>query len=534
MRRIAASMALAGFVLVSGAQPAQAEPGPIALSPARGPVGAIVTITGTNLLTTTDVRFGLVRASFKTESDEQVTAIVPPGAGTARVRVDTLTGSVISDDPFVVQPNIVVVLTDDQRWDTLSYMPNVGSRLVDHGINFTNAFVENAMCCPSRASFLTGRDSHTTGVFSNDDPYGGFGLFDDRATLATWLDDAGYETFLTGKYLNQYWDTDGLYEPPGWDSWRAFASHSRYYGYDVSVDGVAVESYGGEPADYSTDVIAGYADDVIRSASSQDPLFVWFAPYAPHAPATPAPRDAGTMAGIKPWRPPSYDEADMTDKPAYMQALPRLSTTEQDRIDAFREHQLESLGAVDDAVHTLTAALADTGRLSDTIFVYTSDNGFLWGEHRREGKVVPYEESIRIPLVIRWDRLGGLPRTEHSVVENIDLAPTLVQAGGASAGGFDGRTLMPLLTGQSVDWRHHMLIEHAGPGAPSYCADRTPKEIFVHYATGEEEYYRLGSGSDLYERTNKISASKFRSRIATLRDKLRTMCTPLPPEMPAF
>ena len=236
-------------------------------------------------------------ASFTVDSDEQLTAVVPPGAATDVVHIDTTDGSVASDASFVVQPNIVVILTDDQRWDTLSVMPNVEAKLVGHGITFTNAFVENPLCCPSRASFLTGKDSHTTGVFTNDDPYGGFAHFDDSATLATWLDDAGYDTFLTGKYLNQYWDTGGLYEPPGWDGWRAFASSSPYFNYDVSLDGTAVESHGSDPSDYSTDVIAGYADDMIRTASAQDPLFLWVAPYAPHGPSIPAPRDAGTMAG---------------------------------------------------------------------------------------------------------------------------------------------------------------------------------------------------------------------------------------------
>ncbi len=535
LRRIAGLAAFAALGSVALMKPAQAQPGPITLTPTRGPVGASVTIAGTGLSTATNVSFGSVTASFTVDSDEQLTALVPPGAATDVVHVDATDGSVASDTPFLVQPNIVVILTDDQRWDTLSVMPNVESKLVGHGVTFTNAFVENPLCCPSRASFLTGDDSHTTGVFTNDEPYGGFAHFDDSATLATWLDDAGYDTLLAGKYLNQYWNTGGLYAPPGWDRWRAFASSTPYFDYDVSLDGAAVESHGSDPADYSTDVIAGYADDMIRTASAQDPLFLWVAPYAPHGPSTPAPRDAGTMAGIAPWRPPSYDEADVRDKPAYMQALPRLSPDEQARIDGQRQHQLETLGAVDDAVGTLVSALADTGRLDDTLFVYTSDNGYLWGEHRRDGKQVPYEESIRVPLVIRWDRLGGVPRTQPRLVENIDLAPTLVQAASAHATGFDGRTLMPLLTGQSVKWRQHLLIEHVlVSGVPSYCADRTAKDILVHYATGEEEYYRLGAHADPYQRTNKSAAAKFQTRISTLRDKLRTMCTPLPPELPGF
>jgi arylsulfatase A-like enzyme len=394
--------------------------------------------------------------------------------------------------------------------------------------------VENPLCCPSRASFLTGNDSHTTGVYTNDAPDGGFAAFNDSATLATWLNDAGYDTFLAGKYLNHYWETNGSYVPPGWDGWRAFASTPEYFNYDISLDGTANQSYGASEADYSTDVITGYADTAIRQASPQDPLFLWVAPFAPHGPSTPAPRDVGTLSGLDPWRPPSYNERNVSDKPGYVQATPRLSTDAQAAIDAERQAQLETLGAVDDGVQTILSALRDTGRLSDTMIVFTSDNGFLWGEHRRDGKNVPYDESIRIPLVIRWDRVIGAASTDGRLVQNVDLAPTIVQAAGASASSFDGRTLMPLLTGGSPQWRTNMLIEHVTNEVPSYCADRTPKDILVHYATGEEEYYRLGANADPLEDINRISSTKFAPRISLLRDKLRQMCTPLPPGLPGF
>jgi arylsulfatase A-like enzyme len=538
-RRIASISALALFAIVVTTTPARAQPGPISLSPTHGPVGASVTITGTGLLLTNHVYFGSVEASFQANSDSEVTAVVPDGAVTAPVQVDTPEGSSTSDGDFVVQPNIVMLLTDDQRWDTLSYMPNLESEIVDHGVTFTNAFVENPLCCPSRASFLTGNDSHTTGVYSNNPPFGGFSAFDDHATLATWLHDAGYRTALVGKYLNHYDSTDGTYVPPGWDRWRAFATGPKYFNYELSVDGTSIESFGSDPADYSTDVLSSVADTEIRSTSAQDPLFLWLAVAAPHGPFTPAPRDAGSLNGIAPWRPPSYDEADVSDKPAYIQAHPRLTPDAIARIDSVRQSQLETLGAVDDAVDTLTTALQETGRLSDTIFIFASDNGYLWGEHRREAKVFPYEESIRVPFVIRWDRLIDAPRTDAHLVENVDLAPTLVEAASAEAGFFDGRTLMPLLTGGSVPWRNHMLIEHAGPvngprAVPAYCADRTPKDILIHYETGEEEYYPLGPRADAYERTNKITVAKFQARIATLRNTLRGMCDPLPPNLPPF
>jgi N-acetylglucosamine-6-sulfatase len=529
---VAASVMVAALV-TSISLPAHAQLAGISLDPTHGPIGATVTITGTGLSGTTAVSFAGVAATFTVVDDGHVTTTVPSGASTGAVHIDTPDGSLTSD-PFTVQPNIVVILTDDQRWDSLPLMPTVQSELVNHGATFANMFVEDPICCPSRASFLTGWDAHTTGVFNNDPPYGGFAAFDDGASLATWLDAAGYETFLTGKYLNHYPSTKGLYEPPGWDVWRAFATTNAYFNYNISIDGTGVQSYGSAPEDYSTDVIAGLAQHEIETASPQDPLFMWIAPLAPHGTWIPAPRDVGSLDGIAPWRPPNYDEPDVRDKPAYMQALPRLSTDAMTTIDTNRQASLETLGAVDDLVGTTVQALRDTGRLDDTIVVYASDNGYLWGEHRRTGKSVPYEESIRVPLVIRWDRLGSAPGVDGHFVQNTDLAPTLVQAAGASSRAADGQSLLPLLTGQARSWRRHMLIEHAGPGAPAYCADRTANEIFVHYATGEEEYYRLGAKGDPYERTNQITAARWQTRIAFLRDKLRTMCTPLPPGLPAF
>jgi N-acetylglucosamine-6-sulfatase len=531
-----AAVAILAVLLIglSAPQSNAQQPSIVSLDPTRGPVGATVTITGTDLLTTTDVLFGSVSAAqFTVESDTEVTAVVPSGAETAPVEVDTVLGNATSADPFVVLPNILVVLTDDQRWDSLSYMPNVESELVDHGITFTNAFVENPLCCPSRVNFLTGQDSHTSGIWTNNLPYGGFHAFTaDDQTLATWLNDGGYQTILAGKYLNYYWDSNGSYIPPGWDVWRAFASDTPYFDYEISGDG-QLELHGSSPADYSTDVIAQEAETAIEQTSPQDPVFLWFAPFAPHKPFTPAPRDAGTMSGIAPWRPKSYDERDVSDKPAYIRSAPRLSSTRKAEIDADRQQQLASLGAVDDAVGGLLDSLRAEGRLGDTLVIYTSDNGFLWGEHRDEGKVVPYEESIRVPFVVRWDRVISSPATDRHLVENIDVAPTLVGAADAASETFDGRSLLPLLRGAQVPWRGRALIEHLGQGdVPSYCAVRTLNSIFVHYETGEEEFYKLGG--DPLERTNRATDPKVAAKVNGLRGSLRTRCDPLPPDMPPF
>ena len=200
------------------------------------------------------------------------------------------------------RPNIVLILTDDQRWDTMWAMPQTRALLGERGMTFDESFVVNPLCCPSRASLLTGKYSHGTGVYKNEPPHGGFASFDDDVTLATALDGVGYETALIGKYLNGYSTT---YIPPGWDRWVAFQK-SDYFDYTLNVDGVST-AYGSAPADYSTDVIAGYADRFIRQADPAAPLFLDLSTWAPHAEAVPAPRHQAAFPDLAPWRPPSYN-----------------------------------------------------------------------------------------------------------------------------------------------------------------------------------------------------------------------------------
>src|SRR3990170_6725693 len=202
-----------------------------------------------------------------------------------------LVGLALAPPPASAQttapPSIVLVVTDDQRWDTLWAMPSVEADLVDNGVVFSNGFVVNPLCCPSRASILTGRYSHGTGVYTNTSPDGGFSLFDDDSTVATWLDAAGYRTALVGKYLNGY---DGVTIPPGWDHWVAFSGNQgSYYDYSLNVDG-ALEPHGSAPEDYSTDVLATHAESFILGVPAEEPVLLYMTPYAPHGPATAATR----------------------------------------------------------------------------------------------------------------------------------------------------------------------------------------------------------------------------------------------------
>jgi N-acetylglucosamine-6-sulfatase len=416
-------------------------------------------------------------------------------------------------------------MTDDQRWDTLSVLPNVQADLVSRGVTFSNAYVVNTLCCPSRTSTLTGEYSHSTGVYTNGGPHGGFHVFADGSTLATWLHGAGYHTALVGKYLNGY---GGTYIPPGWDDWVSFSDEELYYDYTLNENGV-LNSYGSAPADYSTDVLAARADQFIRTTTG--PLFLFFAAHAPHGPATPAPRHANTFNDLPPNRPPNFNEGDVSDKPRWVQDLPRFTADIVNNIDSSRKDAYRSLLAVDDAVGTIVQALADTGRLRDTLIVFTSDNGLAFGEHRWRGKEVPYEESIRVPLVVRYDPITTTAAIDKQLVLNIDFAPTFAQLAGVTPpSSVEGRSFLPLLSSPNARWRGSFLVEHfqgVSDPVPTYCQVHTKRYSYVDYGTGEEELYDLKT--DPYELTNRAGDPQLAGKLDALRALRQKLCDPPPP-----
>jgi N-acetylglucosamine-6-sulfatase len=425
------------------------------------------------------------------------------------------------------EPSIVFILTDDQRWDSLDGMPIMRRELMARGITFANAFASNPLCCPSRASILTGQYAHSTGVWQNKGPYGGFEAFhQDHSTVATWLRDRGYHTALFGKYLNRY---RGTYVPPGWEKWEAIAGaidpYDLYYRYTLNIDGLLVR-HGNEPEDYSTNVLADDAVDFIRETPGS--LFVYFAPFAPHSPARPAPEDRNSIRELPPFRPPSYDEEDVSDKPAWVRDLPRLTAARRAKLDEQRERAYATLLSVDRAVGRIVDALEETGRLHNTLIVFMSDNGFLFGEHRFANKAVPYEEAIRVPLVVRYDRMIREPRVDPRLVVNIDIARTFAAFAGTPAPGAEGMSFLPLLSSQDAPWRADFLVEHMNLlRVPSLCAVRSERFMYVRYATGEEELYDLRN--DPYELENAVTDPTFAGAMAGLRSREKELCRPPPP-----
>jgi N-acetylglucosamine-6-sulfatase len=438
-----------------------------------------------------------------------------------------------------VRPNIVLIAVDDldvssyRRLLQDGYLPNLQSVLVSRGISFENAFVTTPVCTPSRATLLTGQYAHNHRVARNEFPSGGVTVFNDTITLATSLRQAGYLTGFAGKYLNLYGNSDvnrdgsvdardALYIPPGWDQWFAYVDPyaSRMYQWVANANGSLVIA-GTSSNDYQTDALAFRATGMIDSFESRDsdPFFLMVAPTAPHQEVfpdlpfsrysdawlwtiRPAARHAGSIALPLP-NPPSFNEADMSDKPQWMQIRPSLNPA--DIVNLTRQYQdrLASMRAVDDLVGTLAAKLIARNEWERTVILFTSDNGFLHGEHRLPQKLVAHEESIRVPLAVAapWLR----PGTAAQVILNNDLAPTILElAGATSVIPMDGTSFASLLANPSrAPWRRRFLIER-WPGRqslfelPSYYAVRTGADgrsgsnrVMIQYADSSREFYDL-------------------------------------------
>jgi arylsulfatase A-like enzyme len=411
--------------------------------------------------------------------------------------------------PADSRPNVVVVMTDDQTLRSMRAMPRTRALLGDAGATFANAFVNNPRCCPSRATFLTGQYSHNHGVLTNGPPIGGWQRLRGTSNwLPAWLRQAGYRTVHLGKFLNHYGRDDPREVPPGWDEWYATVDPTtyRYYGYTVNENGT-LRTYGRDhdPRFYATDFTARRSAEIVeRLAPAAQPFFMSVAFLAPHtggprepgdpvAVGTPAvaPRHRGAFAAAPLPRPAAFDEADTSDKPASMQRR-RLGRGMVAEIESLYRQRLESLIAVDEGIEGIVAALRDAGELDRTLIVFTSDNGYLAGEHRLpHGKAKTYEPAIRVPLMLRGPSVPAGARPTQ-LVTNADLAPTILEAARATPGRpQDGRSLLPLARDPALGRDRPLLIEIAKGAGMRTTAVRTPRWLYAEHRGGGRELYDL-------------------------------------------
>jgi arylsulfatase A-like enzyme len=382
---------------------------------------------------------------------------------------------------------------------------------------------------------LRGQYVHNHAVYTNGPPGGGFETFRDLGleddTIATRLQGAGYRTALFGKYLNRYpFGSASNYIPPGWDEWYA-PSPTRpgydQFNYTLNDNGVLVP-YGSDPEDYLQDVLAAKAQNFItRTIAISEPFFVYFATFSPHEPSTPAPRHSGLFTDTIAPRTPSFNELDVSDKPAEIQALPLLTETEIQEIDEGYRKWLQSMQAVDEMIGDLVDTLQATGQLTNTYIFFTSDNGYHMGQHRlAPGKYVGYEEDIGVPLFVRGPNVP-ISQTVTQLAGLGDLAPTFAEIAGIEIPAYmDGRSLLPLLGASPPvleDWRQAILFEqYVGDhrlvrdplGEPPdpfdsarfedvplfYNGIRTASLKYIEYDNGERELYDLAA--DPYELEN--------------------------------
>jgi N-acetylglucosamine-6-sulfatase len=411
-------------------------------------------------------------------------------------------------------PSFVVIQTDDQTLEQLyatftppggtpiAAMPNTLSLLGERGITFNRYYVSYPLCCPSRVSLLTGRYAHNHNDRGNVPPNGGYSGFASRAAfshnIAVWLQNAGYRTIHIGKFLNGYGDEpfdNGLTVPPGWSAWHTVLNadtNHYYYGYTLNDNGVldgpfgdsgswetreygAIDDFGcpsaplnGLPCLYETDIFNRIASEEMLGTPEDKPFYLQLDYTAPHgdfrrpAGPEPAPRHYNSFAGAPYPHGPSqgFNEGNVNDKPRFIREAPYLSPTDTHTYRVYYQKALESLRSIDDGVKQVVDTLGYLHRLRNTYIVFTSDNGFFYGEHRLTGgKFLAYEAATHLPLIIRGPGIKPGGETGE-LAANIDLAPTVLQLAGATADkSIDGRSLVPYMLDPSLRTRRPLLFE---------------------------------------------------------------------------
>ncbi len=500
------------------------------------------------------------------------------------------------------RPNVLVLMTDDMRADDLQFMPNARRLIGDAGVEFTNAMAPHPLCCPSRASFFTGQYSHNHGVWSHNEPFG-FPALRDEQTLPVWLRAAGYRTLFLGKYLNGYGSMplrDGSpsvrYVPPGWTDWRGSVdavetpedrdgplegSTYRYFDTTLNVDG-RLEPHEGA---YQTHVYSRAAQDLLRrEARNPQPFFAYVSFTAPHTgtpledddPAPIRAADGRRQKLLNPARPDyvrgRFDDEILRipggrdgpdrieDKPLHIRMRAPLSAAERDALLTNYRQRAEALSIVDDEIANVMEVLERTGELEDTYVLLTSDNGFYLGEHhRRQGKTIPYEPALHLPLLVRGP---GIPSGEvrSDPFLTVDMAPTFLDVTGAAPPedvSLDGVSLLDVARSGDRGWDRGVLLDTGPIAAPRRAVTisdpvrikgklretrlsvgvRTARWTYLEHATGERELYDLRV--DPFQWVNLVDRPRYAGTVELLAaelDRLRdcrgSACAqPLPPAL---
>ena len=370
------------------------------------------------------------------------------------------------------RPNVVLITSDDQTNVELKWMPKTNRLLGRAGLTFTNMMAPHPNCCPARAQILSGQYAHNNGVRTNSPPWGGHEGFDPTTALPVWLQNAGYRTGFIGKYMHGYDENDGV--ETGWDRWKPIVGTLSDYTSFLQYDDGVLRQYG--PDDYYTDVVGQQAQDVVTELSaSGDPFFLWSSFIAPHGtcqgndttdcsgPPPAAARDQEILSKVQlpALRKPSYNEANVSDKPKDVTTARKVKRDEQQALFTAR---LRALSALDDAVAGIVRSLEQAGTLDNTVVMFTSDNGYSFGEHRLVGKNTPYEESLRVPLVMRGPDLPA-GEQRRQIVAMVDVAPTIADITGAKPlVEMDGRTMVPAAI-DDASQRDRGLLVQAGSRA---------------------------------------------------------------------
>jgi N-acetylglucosamine-6-sulfatase len=383
-----------------------------------------------------------------------------------------------SQPDFVVlpkenRPNIIFIYTDDldAKLNTIDYMKNLQELMVAQGTTWDDFFITNTLCCPSRTTALRGQYTHNHQVYNNTPPNGGFVKFNElgngASTLGLWLQSAGYRTALMGKFLNGFpFSNDRLYMPPGWSEWLSNARQIPYaeYDYVLNENGVLV-AYPPDEVNYFTDVLSRKANDFIQRAAADDvPFFIYLAPTAPHVPATPAARHLNLFPDATIPITPSFNEADVSDKPGNMKFNPLLDDGNISTLNDKYRDRIRSMQAVDEMIAALIKTLKQSGQLENTYIIFSSDNGFHLGQHRMfQGKGTLYEEDIMVPFIVRGPGISEGGKISGLLAGNVDFVSTIADWAGVTPPAFvDGRSLAGVLSGDSgkaADWRQAYLLE---------------------------------------------------------------------------